>query len=234
VVPEGRAERKRRGPSRAGLYSFEGKYYNPQLALEHVRAAAANGDPIAESQLGSMYAMGKHVEKDIPRACKLLRSAAGKGEMDAQRKLGVMLVVGEDVPEDRVGAVKFLQMAAAQGDLQAKLLLVVMHAENGLHSEQIAGYCQEVAKAGFAAAQYILAVNYLSGNGGFPCNHALGRAWLEKAAAQDYANAKQLLKELPPPHQALSCRQCLADNAPLKCGRCRFARYASIWPAWGV
>jgi TPR repeat protein len=207
------------------LYGEEGERKNLPLALEHLHIAAANGHKTAEQRLGHLYVTGKDVGKDVSRGFALLRSSADKGDMRAQSILGNLLARGDELPVDRAAAIDWFQKAAEQGDLEAKYSLVVLHTADGIGTHQTVAYCREAAAAGCAAAQYLLAVIYLGGQCDLPCDPVIGRAWLEKAAAQDYAGAKWFLAELPPPHLALSCRQCLADKAPLKCGRCRYTRY---------
>ncbi len=73
---------------------------------------ADQGDAIAESNLGIMYAKGQGVPKDYAEAAKWFRLAADQGDA-AQSNLGAMYANGHGVPQDYVQAHMWLNVAAS-------------------------------------------------------------------------------------------------------------------------
>lgn len=88
--------------------------------LKQIRAAAEQGDPEAQYNLGVMYAKGKGVPKNHKTAVAWYRKAAEQGDPAAQFNLGVMYERGLGVSEDAKTAVEWYRQAAQQGDSMAK------------------------------------------------------------------------------------------------------------------
>ena len=82
--------------------------------LEQLRKDAEHGNPIAQSDLGLMYANGEGVPQDDQEAAKWYRKAAEQGNAGAQYNLGVMYNNGEGVPQDYVQAHKWFHLAASR------------------------------------------------------------------------------------------------------------------------
>ena len=89
-------------------------------AMEHFRIAAAQGDAVAQFNLGFMYRNGEGVPKNDVEAVKWYRLAAAQGDADARNNLGFMYGNGEGVPKDYVQAYKWYNLAAAQGVAMAR------------------------------------------------------------------------------------------------------------------
>ena len=81
---------------------------------------AKAGDPVAQYNLGVMYAQGEGLEQDYTEAVKWYRKAADQGRAEAQYNLGVMYDNGEGVEQDYVQALKWYNLSAASGDENAK------------------------------------------------------------------------------------------------------------------
>jgi TPR repeat protein len=65
------------------------------------RQAAAQGDAVAQYNLGIMYAKGEGVPRDDVEAVKWYQQVAARGYAGAQYSLGVMYAKGEGVPRAR-------------------------------------------------------------------------------------------------------------------------------------
>ena len=69
--------------------------------------------------------------------------------------------------------------------------------------ESATGFFRKAAGCGHAGAQFYLGMMYVSGLG-LPCNREEALLWLEKAAGQDHAGAKQELSALQSVKEAFS------------------------------
>ncbi len=88
--------------------------------LDTRRAAAEQGDPEAQNQLGEMYAGGAGVAKDVRQAAKWYLQAAEQGHGPAQLNLGLAYAAGLGVPGDHVRAHLWLNLASTGGDEDAR------------------------------------------------------------------------------------------------------------------
>jgi len=84
-------------------------------ALRELRPLAEQGDSLAQSYLGFMYAKGQGVPQDDAEAAKWFRKTAEQGDADAQYLLGFLYAEGPGVPQDFAEAAKWLRKAAMQG-----------------------------------------------------------------------------------------------------------------------
>ncbi len=89
-------------------------------ALESRRAAAQQGDPDAQNELGELYAGGQGVARDFRQAAKWYRLAAEQGHGPAQLNLGLAYADGLGVPGDHVRAHLWLNLASTSGDDHAR------------------------------------------------------------------------------------------------------------------
>jgi uncharacterized protein len=87
---------------------------------------ADQGDALAQTTLGEMYASGKGVPQDYAQALVWLRKAADKWFAPAQDDLSWMYVEGQGSPQDYVIAYMWADLAASGatdamiGDIAAK------------------------------------------------------------------------------------------------------------------
>ena len=96
-------------------------------AAKCYRKAAEQGHPMAQSQLGLMYAVGQGVPQDFAKAASWCRVAAEAGVAEAQCQLGDMLIKGQVVSQDDGEAAKWCRKAAEQGNAMAQMLLGAMY-----------------------------------------------------------------------------------------------------------
>ena len=170
-------------------------------ALREFKALAAQGQIVAQNNLGVMYDNGQGVTQDDAQAVKWyrlaaeqgdagaqfnLRLAAEQGDAGAQFNLGFRYHNGEGVTQDYAQAVKWYRLAAEQGVAGAQTNLGVMY-DNGQGVTQ--DYAQAVkwfrlaAEQGDAGAQYNLGVMYAKGQGVMQ-DYVQAHMWFNLAAAQ--------------------------------------------------
>ena len=99
----------------------------PTVRAPACLVAAENGDAVAQSVLGFMYANGQGVSQDSAQAVVWLRRAAEQGFAAAQINLGTMYTEGRGVPQDNAQALIWYRRAAEQGLAAAQHNLGVMH-----------------------------------------------------------------------------------------------------------
>jgi TPR repeat protein len=92
--------------------------------------AAAQGDAIAQCNLGNGFALGRGVAQDYTEAMRWYQLAAAQGYADAQFNLGVMFAKGQGVAQDYAEAMRWHRLAAAQGYADSQCNLGFMF-ENG-------------------------------------------------------------------------------------------------------
>ncbi len=93
---------------------------DPAHAVAVCRRQANEGDAIAQTDLGKMYAEGRGVVPDLKEAKRWFQLAADQGQPDGQYNLGVMYAVGQGAPQDFVQAVKWYSLAAERGQTDAQ------------------------------------------------------------------------------------------------------------------
>ena len=77
---------------------------------------AAQGDVVAQYNLGILYANGEGVAQDYEKAVYWYKKAAAQGYVSAQYNLGLMYAYGKGVAQDYVSALKWFILAAVCGD----------------------------------------------------------------------------------------------------------------------
>lgn len=86
----------------AGLDEANAAYTskNYAVAFKEFSALAKQGNPVAQNQLGLMYANGEGVTPNVKEALKLYRLSAAQGFALAQNNLGWMFYTGRGVEQD--------------------------------------------------------------------------------------------------------------------------------------
>jgi TPR repeat protein len=100
-----------------GLTELAKKNYDEAVRL--FRSAAAQGDPMAQHQIGTLHYQGLGLKQDYDGAALWYRRAAEQGNVDAQYSLGNMFLMGEGIPQDDVQAQYWYNEAATQGHTSA-------------------------------------------------------------------------------------------------------------------
>lgn len=96
-----------------------------------LRSKAEAGDPVAQYEVGIMYANGRGVTQNNIEAVKWWRKSADQGHAAAQYKLGTSCHIGDGTPLDYMEAAKWYGKAAFQGHFDAQKYLGIMYL-NGL------------------------------------------------------------------------------------------------------
>lgn len=81
---------------------------------------AVKGDPIAQNNLGHMYADGRGVEQDTKEALKWYLKAAEQGNTTAMVNLGMAYLYGRGVSESKRRACKYFEKASVSGNQEGK------------------------------------------------------------------------------------------------------------------
>jgi TPR repeat protein len=105
------------GVAAAGPFKDGGAAYDQGdyvTAMRLFRPLANQGDALAQTTLGEMYASGKGAPQDYAQALVWLRMAADKGFAPAQDDLSEMYAEGEGVPQDYVLAYMWADLAASR------------------------------------------------------------------------------------------------------------------------
>lgn len=163
---------------------------NRKESCRWVRAAAENGDAVAQVALAGFYESGSNesnlcaVAKDYAQAAFWYRKAADQGKPGAQSALGNLYDNGQGVPRDEVQAVDWWRKAADQNiaDAQYNLGVAYLNGE-GVPVDYAEGikWFRKAAEQGFPAAQTDLAHIYYSGKY-VPQDYKLAAYWYRKAA----------------------------------------------------
>jgi TPR repeat protein len=109
-----------------GLDAYQKQDY--KTAHKFWLSLAEQGDEIAQSSLGVMYAKGKGVPQDYKESLKWYRLAAEQGEATAQHALGWMYTSGIGVPQDHKEAARLYRLAAKQEHELGQFALGLMYA----------------------------------------------------------------------------------------------------------
>ncbi len=97
-----------------GMEAYDNGDY--ATALKEWRTLAEQGDALAQTNLGVLYAKGEGVPQDDEQAAKWFRLAAEQGNGNAQFNLGLLHDKGQGVPQDDVQAHMWFNLAAVQGN----------------------------------------------------------------------------------------------------------------------
>jgi TPR repeat protein len=93
---------------------------DPARAVAACRRQADQGDAVAQTSLGKMYADGRGVSQDYAEAQRRFRLAANQGNPTAQYNLGLMYAAGQGMAQDYAEATRWYRLAADQGQSDAQ------------------------------------------------------------------------------------------------------------------
>ena len=110
-----------------GTAAYERGDYN--VAYKEFKTLAEKGFAEAQNNLGSMYADGLGVKKDLAEAVKWYRKAAEQGNAVAQKNLAYMYFNGLGLPKDVTEATQWYRKAAEQGNAFAQNNLGAIYAD---------------------------------------------------------------------------------------------------------
>lgn len=152
--------------------------------FEQTKTLADTGSPEAQLRLGTLYAQGIGVSKDLRKAVKWHRKAAEQGLARAQYQLGLDYANAEGVKNDDEEAAKWFRRAADQGLVDAELDLGLCYLEG--HGVKMSGaegvkLFRQAAAQGSARANYEVGRCYLEGTG-VAKDIQEGIKWVQQAA----------------------------------------------------
>jgi TPR repeat protein/predicted Zn-dependent protease len=157
-------------------------------AIGSLREAASRGDAHAQMLLGSSYALGKGVEKDLSEAEVWLRRAADQGNLVAHFQLATVYYQQRRFAE----AAEVLRPAADRGLPQAQVMLATLYRVGhgvAVDPEESVRWLRRASDRGSADAQNNLGMAFLTGEG-VARDPAESVVWFERAARQGQANAQ--------------------------------------------
>jgi len=156
------------------------------MDIDALRHAADQGNPQAQSYLGTRYENGTGVSQNAQTAAYWYRRAAERGFTEAQFRLGELYQKGSGVPRNSLLAVEWLQKAATGGHAQAQNNLAELYAR-GVGVKQnyqaAARWWQQAAFHNIPSAETGLGWLYETGHG-VPRDAKTAVDWYRKAAAQ--------------------------------------------------
>jgi TPR repeat protein len=163
--------------------------------FERIKAQAQKGDAQAQLALGSLYASGDGVAKDLGKAAKWHRKAAEQGLAPAQFELAKDYAGGLGVNADKAEAFKWFHHAADQDMPEAQFALgrCYAHGEGVSENEvEAVRWYQRAAGQNLPVAMEELGHCYLDGTG-VATDLGEGVKWIRKAAESGYAPAQNRL-----------------------------------------
>ncbi|MBA3721323.1 MAG: SEL1-like repeat protein [Parachlamydiaceae bacterium] len=172
-------------------------------AIDWYTKAANNNLASAQAKLANIYFYKGDLEKANEMATKAV--ANDPDGLDGLDILASILSVLK-----RQGAHELTNRSALAGGFQAKLLKTNLLWNKGKHSEAFKGY-EELAKLGFAEAQYEISYCYKTGKGTTQIDLVKEKEWLLKADAQANPKARTRLLELKEPSAQFKQGQMLEE-----------------------
>ena len=111
-----------------GIHAYTAQNYTE--AEKWIRQSAEAGHVDGMAIMGTMYLLGRGVDKNGNQAEYWLRKAANAGKIDAQSMLGIMYASGNGVPKNVQEGLRWLEPAAQAGDMQARQMLTILKTGN--------------------------------------------------------------------------------------------------------
>lgn len=172
---------------------------NFPIALKEFRAAAQQGNRLAEFDYAMMLLNGEGAPANVDEAKKWLRKAADANMSHAQYVYGRMYDNGEFVGRDPAEAHRWFLKAARQGHTQAQLALANQFLDGrgtARDFSQAFVWYKKAAAGGDMTAQYVTGSYYERGGDGVRQNLNIARAYYAAAAVQGDPAAKIKYQEL--------------------------------------
>ena len=176
-----------------------GRYYHlnkvnkkVEEAVKWYEKAAEQGYPMAQVNLGNMYANGEGVEQDYEEAVKWYRKAAEQGYPVAQYNLGIIYANSKGVEQNYEEAAEWYKKAAEQNYSFAQNNLGTLYRfGNGVKQDfgEAIKWYKKAAEQGSARAQNNLGDMYYNGEG-VKQNYEEAVKWYRKSAEQGNAAAQ--------------------------------------------
>ncbi len=153
-------------------------------AVDFFRMAADGGISEAQYLMGCLYAEGKVLVRDYPKAILYYRGSSGQGKPEAQCNLGFMFFCGLGLTKNLREAIKYYSLAANQKHALAQYNLANMYFLGvGLKRDSSKALLlyRRAADDGCQDAQNVLGLIYFTGHI-VPSNYSLALRHLKRAA----------------------------------------------------
>jgi TPR repeat protein len=162
-------------------------------AIQQYAAADRAGHPLASASLGSLYATGQGVMRDLARAATFYRRAGDAGFADAYANLGMLYIA--DNPPNYAQAFSEFDHASRVGSALALAYLGELYT-NGLgvakNQARAIALFQQAADRGEPEGMLDLGLSYYAG-AGVQRDPATAFRWLSRAAAFGLAQAQDVV-----------------------------------------
>jgi TPR repeat protein len=186
--------------------------HQPQAMARDLRAAAEQGNPIAQQQLGQLYRTGDGLARDDAAAFHWTKLAAEQGLGEAEVILAEHYFTGRGTPVQAAEGMRWLQLAKAQerpviwvmaGQLHltgAQPLAETVHSgteagkeATGLTPDPVEAVrlFRKAAETGSDAGEYAMCLAQMKGVGGLTASRADAQVWCDRAAARGNLDARQ-------------------------------------------
>jgi TPR repeat protein len=172
-----------------------------ELDLKTVQAQAAQGNALAEYELGKAYHLGHGLPQDFVKAAELYRKAAAQGNAKAMYNLGYIFLHGQGVTLDNLAAFQWFQKSADLGLAAAELQIGLDYCfgDEGIKKDYAAAakWLTLAAKQENVPAECAPAANALGAMNeqgmGMPMDGKKAVYWYTKAAEMGNARAQSNL-----------------------------------------
>lgn len=170
---------------------------DPDNATLWLGAAAYEGHPQAQFNLGLQYLRGDFVTKDDQQAFSWFRKAAEKDMPEAQFNLALMYENGDGTQADITEALYWYESAAQSGNANAQQNLGIKYLlgkQIAQDNEKALNLISKAAGNGLVNSQYLLGRLYHAGREGVvTADMAKAEQWYLKAAKQGHPDAQYYL-----------------------------------------
>ncbi len=180
------------------LYGQDGVTNDFAKAFHYYKMAAAQDNPIALNNLGSLYFSGIGTDINYKKAAELFLKATQLGNDNAAVNLAFIYLSAESNHQQHQDAIVLFTNAAKAGNNTAKFMLGYAYytgfiVEQNYHKAIV--LIRDAAKAQFDIAQYLLGIMYKNGQG-ITKNYGNAVKYLKQAAIQGNIPALMELAEI--------------------------------------
>lgn len=182
----------------AFLYGEDDIQPDAQKAFYYYNLAAAQNNPVAINNLGSLYYSGIGTDVNIGKAMDMFEKAQQLGNVEAAVNLAFLYMTDNPRSKDSQKAIHYFEEAAGGNNPTAQFMLGYAYLR-GFIVEKNYGKAfellQKSALSKYDEAQYQLALLYVDGKG-VPQNYGKAVAFLDAAVAQGHLPAMMKLAEI--------------------------------------
>ncbi len=171
-----------------------------RIGPQSLRVAAARHNPEAQVEVGSRYAKGIGVPKDLKKAAEWYMRAAAQGHAPAQYRLAAMHERGHGVKKDEGVAQTWYRRAAELGNVRAMHNLAVLYTRRTAGKADFTSaknWFHQAARHGLADSQFNLGILFENGLGTRK-NITEAYKWFTLAAQQGDAEARKRREAIRP------------------------------------